>query len=145
MAVVNAAVSAGNSRGLVYLSEKFTKFDRAAASRSRRPSNDRPRTFYLLVALFIGGYNLAYNAFAHRDVVFYVLLMWSALCTSIMLPVVQYAAFVRILRQRYALVNGIFTNSEYPTAYRRREKRDSKNRFKRYETMYRYLKIIRRT
>ncbi|VVC31908.1 Hypothetical protein CINCED_3A025700 [Cinara cedri] len=111
MAVISAAVSANNSRRFPGLSEKFAKFDRAAASRSRRPSDDPPRTFYLFTALFVGVYNLAYGAFAHRDVAFYALLMWTALYVSTMVPVVQYAAYVRMLRERYALANGIFANS----------------------------------
>lgn len=110
-AVAGAAVSATKSRGFGGLTGKLEEFDRAAL-RCRRPSDDRPRNFYLSAALLAGVYNLAYDAFVRHDAAFWALATWNAMCASAMLPVVQYAAYVGMLRQRYALVNAIFTKSE---------------------------------
>lgn len=123
VAVISTTVSVYRSHGFCGLRDKFRRFDEIALGRSGRPPRAGPQALYLLYVFSVGLYNYTCS-FAYKGMGYYVPFMWVALCTSTMIPVVQYVTYVRMLRERYESANGTFSNSKRAAEVDRNE-RDS--------------------
>ncbi|VVC30892.1 7TM chemoreceptor [Cinara cedri] len=106
VALLCVVFSIHRSKGFFKLIEEFNGFDSYTLQLSC-PSDLKVQTFYLLYAVLIETYYFVISV-NYSLLSVSILVSWTLISVATMLMMIQYAVFVRILRERYKWANYIF-------------------------------------
>lgn len=112
IAILSVIISAQKSKDFFKLLDKFKRFDMCTLQ-MQCPPNVTVQIFYILYVFSIEIYYFSIS-FLFLDIGLIMSLLWTLISTSSMIMIIQYALYMRMLRDRYKLANFIFSNSKYP-------------------------------